>query len=168
MDIFNWLHTWHGLLGTRICWKSLNLNHFDIKWIENFKIKPSCTCILELDNRFKEKDFDWRLPVNSYSVLDTRPAAKFELVPSTRNNVHKCFLTIYSVASGLLHQVPSSCLLVTLLIYQSPKCDWALRSETQVGEGDKKDPSDTIRTQKITYTKKVVFKAKNRISKTHL
>ena len=53
-------------------------------------------------------------------------------------------------------------------LYQSPKCDWALRSETQVREGDKKDPSGTIRTQKIIYTKKVVVKAKNRISKTHL
>ena len=26
----------YSVLGTRICWKSPNLNHFDIKWSENF------------------------------------------------------------------------------------------------------------------------------------
>ena len=29
----------YSVLGTQICWKSPNLNYFEIKWSENFNIK---------------------------------------------------------------------------------------------------------------------------------
>ena len=68
----------HSIL---ICRKSPKLNHFDIKCSET--LNSRCTCILELCNRDKIKGFNRRLVKNSYLVLLTHSAAKFEQVPNT-------------------------------------------------------------------------------------
>ena len=66
------------LLGTQFCWKSPNLNNFDMKWS-----KSSTPVPVSWSSSVKIKGFNWRLIGNSYLVLRTHSAAKFEQVSST-------------------------------------------------------------------------------------
>ena len=43
------------VLDTHICWISPNLNHFDLRWTKILTWNSSCTCILDLYNKDKEK-----------------------------------------------------------------------------------------------------------------
>ena len=45
----------YSVLGTWICWKSPNLNHFGKNGVKISILKFSCACILELYNKDKEK-----------------------------------------------------------------------------------------------------------------
>ena len=69
----------YSVLSTWICWKSPNLNQFDIKWNNNITLNSSCKCILEL---YKDKE---NVLIRGFwkQLLGTRLAAKFEQVPST-------------------------------------------------------------------------------------
>ena len=50
------------LLGTGICWKSPNINHFDIKWSENCNIELELyLCPGVLQWRYKVKGYNQRL-----------------------------------------------------------------------------------------------------------
>ena len=67
------------VLGTQICWKSLNVIHFDITWRKNSTLNSSCTFILQIYNQ-DIKGFNQK-QVNRKQLIGTGTAAKLEQVP---------------------------------------------------------------------------------------